>query len=358
MMKLQEVINKYREDLESKTDWKEGTLRNYISRAECFFAYCFGLSLKDAESKGEYLKEKEKVLKTKDYDKIRSLDPNTFQKKINNFTTSYSSSSMGNYLSALTDLYERLDIIGIEKTASKVGLIEKVKDTVDLKHQNINWIRRVDKIMLFRDEIMNVIDYASPLKVKAGLMLGYDVALRTSELLELDVGDVDLETNTISFIPKKKSGKSENMVEPELWIDRSKSMLRKYLDHYKNLINADNLRIMRKRPLFYGSRRGTTMSGSYLIKHMREAIREAIHTNDIPKIDPKEMRYHDFARHIRATNLLRDLDNRLIDVRNRLRHKQMSTTLHYTHLLSAKKKERRARKDKIKVSKEGEIVEA
>jgi integrase/recombinase XerD len=181
------------------------------------------------------------------------------------------------------------------------------KADIDWKQVRLGDVQREYRI-LPEEDIAKIIDTAYKINVKYGLMLqtGYECALRVSELCDLKVEDFNYTECTITVRALKKGYVQSIPISKDLCIN-----LKEYLNKEKP-----------KKYLFetkYGNKWNTVRFTEMFNKVIDEA-------------GPYDIHYHEFARHSRATNLLKaGVD--LYTVNRLLRHKLLETTsvyLHYT----------------------------
>lgn len=167
----------------------------------------------------------------------------------------------------------------------------------------------IDEINILLDiDCKNCFDYRN----KAMLELMYSAGLRVSELLELNVNDIDLNDNVVKVFGK---GSKERIVPIG---DYATIALRKYIDEYricliKKSIITDKLFI---------NNHGREMSRSGFFKLIKKM---AIEKGIKKEISPHTIR-HSFATHL----LEGGADIR--SIQELLGHENMSTTQIYTHV--------------------------
>jgi len=181
------------------------------------------------------------------------------------------------------------------------------KADIDWRQVRLGDVQREYRI-LPEEDITKIIDTAYRINVKYGLMLqtGYECALRVSELCDLKVEDFNYTECTITVRALKKGYVQSIPISKDLCIN-----LKEYLNKEKP-----------KKYLFetkYKNKWNTVRFTEMFNKVVDEA-------------GPYDIHYHEFARHSRATNLLKaGVD--LYTVNRLLRHKLLETTsvyLHYT----------------------------
>lgn len=176
--------------------------------------------------------------------------------------------------------------------------------------------------VLSEDEVRAIIDYAfRAYGEKYGLMLwlGYEAALRVGELLNLRVEQFDPSRSTLIKRPLKREEPCEVPLSRELSAHLAAYIEREGL-HPKDYMFTTKFGRPWRRDIFH--------------RHVFRPIVEALGYSDI--------RYHDFARHSRATNLLRrGVD--IYTVNKILCHRLLETTLKYLHIVRAEELRERLR---------------
>ncbi|QIB75217.1 site-specific integrase [Halogeometricum borinquense] len=152
-----------------------------------------------------------------------------------------------------------------------------------------------------------------------------DFGLRVSELLDLKRYMFDLENEELQL-------PNDIQKQPPTDAEAGDAILE--IDPYDEF---NTIRLLRDyfrendfthREFIFHSRQSETMSRQNLNMMLKDVAEEAeIHPRRIgqPPAEPREIHAHAF-RHSLANYMLRDSDTRLIDVRNRLRHKSVRTT--------------------------------
>lgn len=167
----------------------------------------------------------------------------------------------------------------------------------------------IDEINILLDiDCKNCFDYRN----KAMLELMYSAGLRVSELLELNVNDIDLNDNVVKVFGK---GSKERIVPIG---DYATIALRKYIDEYRICL----------------IKKGTITDKLFLNNHGREMSRSGffklIKKMVIEKGIKKEISPHTI-RHSFATHLLEGGAD-IRSIQELLGHENMSTTQIYTHV--------------------------
>lgn len=155
------------------------------------------------------------------------------------------------------------------------------------------------------------VDTLGGLRDKAMLEVLYATGLRVSELVGLEVGQVNLE---IGYVRTMGKGSKERLVPLG---DTAKAWAQRYLDE-----GRDRFLGCSASPYLFLSRHGTKLSRQYFWRKVRDYSHEAgIHK----KISPHSLR-HSFATHLLAHGA--DLRS----VQMMLGHADISTTEIYTHV--------------------------
>lgn len=169
--------------------------------------------------------------------------------------------------------------------------------------------------------------YDTSLRDELIITLMADLGLRVSELISLNKSHLKLSQGEI-IIPASIQKDFPNNSSPSTAIMRldpqnhfnTKQLIRSYLKSSYYEQYADKY--------LYPSRQSTQMTDHQVRRIIKEIAGEANvkpYLVDGGQADPDEIKSHAF-RHSVANYMLRDKENRLIDVRNRLRHQSISTT--------------------------------
>ena len=145
---------------------------------------------------------------------------------------------------------------------------------------------------------------------KAILELFYSSGLRISELINLEMANVDMDENLIRVMGK---GKKERIVP---FGDIAKNVLNDYINNYRTSINKKNSTYI------FLNNMGNKLSRQYIFRIIKqECIKKGIKKNVSPHT----------LRHTYATHLLKNgADLRIIQ--ELLGHENLATTQIYTHL--------------------------
>ena len=155
------------------------------------------------------------------------------------------------------------------------------------------------------------IDTPGGLRDKAMLEALYATGLRVSELIALQIGQVNLE---VGYLRTMGKGSKERLVPLG---DMAKSWIQNYLAQGRSLFLTRSTS-----PYLFLSRRGTKMSRQYFWRKIKDYARAA---GIRKKISPHTLR-HSFATHL----LERGADLRSVQMM--LGHADISTTEIYTHV--------------------------
>ena len=165
-------------------------------------------------------------------------------------------------------------------------------------------IEDIDKLLDIR--LNNLYDYRN----KAMIELMYGSGLRVSELTNVNVNDLDLDTMIVKVMGK---GKKERIVP---FYPRLRQLLVRYLHHYRELYDIN------KTDALFINQKGSRITPRYIQMILENRANEVgLNIN----VHPHSLR-HSFATHL--------LDNGadLRIVQELLGHENLSTTQLYTHL--------------------------
>lgn len=191
--------------------------------------------------------------------------------------------------------------------------LEKIKDNPLTKFKS----PKLDKslpIVLSLEEVTSLLDIEinTPYDArnKAILELFYSSGLRISELINLEMANVDMDENLIRVMGK---GKKERIVP---FGDIAKNVLNDYINNYRTSINKKNSTYI------FLNNLGNKLSRQYIFRIIKqECIKKGIKKNVSPHT----------LRHTYATHLLKNgADLRIIQ--ELLGHENLATTQIYTHL--------------------------
>lgn len=185
-------------------------------------------------------------------------------------------------------------------------VLKRPLDRVELPHP-----RKVQKLpdLLYPDEVKTLIAHCDNLKHQTGLVLAYATGMRISEVLALQVDDLDGAHDQIKV--RQGKGCKDRYV---IFTEGLKRQLRCYWRQYRP-----------EQYVLYGIRKQFPLSASSL----RRALKAAAVCSGIQK----QVRFHSL-RHAYATHqLLAGMPlNRLQQL---LGHRQIATTLRYTHWVAS-----------------------
>ena len=233
----------------------------------------------------------------KDLLKINDDDVKKYLKAI----SSKSPKSVSHSLSALKSFYnyeERL---------------EKIKDNPLTKFKSPKLDKSLPTVLSL-EEVTSLLDIEinTPYDArnKAILELFYSSGLRISELINLEMANVDMDENLIRVMGK---GKKERIVP---FGDIAKNVLNDYINNYRTSINKKNSTYI------FLNNLGNKLSRQYIFRIIKqECIKKGIKKNVSPHT----------LRHTYATHLLKNgADLRIIQ--ELLGHENLATTQIYTHL--------------------------
>ena len=191
--------------------------------------------------------------------------------------------------------------------------LEKIKDNPLTKFKSPKLEKSLPTVLSL-EEVTSLLDIEinSPYDArnKAILELFYSSGLRISELINLEMANVDMDENLIRVMGK---GKKERIV-PFVYI--AKNVLNDYINNYRTSINKKNSTYI------FLNNLGNKLSRQYIFRIIKqECIKKGIKKNVSPHT----------LRHTYATHLLKNgADLRIIQ--ELLGHENLATTQIYTHL--------------------------
>ena len=281
---MRKYLDRFKDYLSSERNYSRNTLRAYTTDMGEFF---------------RILKEND-VLDTKSDDSaLASLDENAVRFYIARLHKSNMKSSISRKLATVRIFFEFLTKNGYMPNNS-ARLVPTPKNEKKLPN------------FLTVDEVIKLIDtpgFDKPLETRDGAMLElmYSSGLRVSELVGIDLRDIDLESSTIKVLGK---GNKERMVPMG---SKAVSRLRLYLSKRLDLKPKNEA-------LFVNSR-----GGRLTVRSVDRIIRKYALLSGIPKnVSPHVLR-HTFATHLLGGGA----DLRAIQAM--LGHESLSTTQRYTH---------------------------
>ena len=166
------------------------------------------------------------------------------------------------------------------------------------------------------DEVAALLDRIparTPLEVRdrALFEIAYSCGLRAEELVNLDAGDLDFESETVRATGKGSKTRVLPMGEP------AQKALRRYLDTARHTLATQNAE-----PALFLSRRGRRLSASDVRRRLAKWVREAAVAG---RVSPHTLR-HSFATHMLEGGA--DLRS----IQELLGHSSVSTTQIYTRV--------------------------
>lgn len=191
--------------------------------------------------------------------------------------------------------------------------LEKIKDNPLTKFKSPKLDKSLPTVLSL-EEVTSLLDIEinSPYDArnKAILELFYSSGLRISELINLEMANVDMDENLIRVMGK---GKKERIVP---FGNIAKNVLNDYINNYRTSINKKNSTYI------FLNNLGNKLSRQYIFRIIKqECIKKGIKKNVSPHT----------LRHTYATHLLKNgADLRIIQ--ELLGHENLATTQIYTHL--------------------------
>ena len=191
--------------------------------------------------------------------------------------------------------------------------LEKIKDNPLTKFKSPKLDKSLPTVLSL-EEVTSLLDIEinTPYDArnKAILELFYSSGLRISELINLEMANVDMDENLIRVMGK---GKKERIVP---FGDIAKNVLNDYINNYRTSINKKNSTYI------FLNNLGNKLSRQYIFRIIKqECIKKGIKKNVSPHT----------LRHTYATHLLKNgADLRIIQ--ELLGHENLATTQIYTHL--------------------------
>lgn len=281
---MRKYLDRFKDYLSSERNYSRNTLRAYTTDIGEFF---------------RILKEHD-VLDTKSDDSaLANLDENAVRFFVARLHESNTKSSISRKLATVRTFFEFLTKYGYMPNNS-ARLVPTPKNEKKLPN------------FLTVDEVIKLIDTPGsdkPLEARDGAMLElmYSSGLRVSELVGIDIRDIDLESSTLKVLGK---GNKERMVPMG---SKAVSRLRQYLSKRLDLKPKNDA-------LFVNSR-----GGRLTVRSVDRIIRKYALLSGIPKnVSPHVLR-HTFATHLLGGGA----DLRAIQAM--LGHESLSTTQRYTH---------------------------
>jgi site-specific recombinase XerD len=280
-MRKQEIIKKFQDKLTIE-NYSEQTIKNYVSALKLFLEYISKLNVKRVTDK-----------EIQDYLYYCKREKN------------YSFSSMKQVIATIRYLYLKV----FDKPVPEALNINLRKPTVL-------------PTVLSPKEISEILEATDNLKHKTILVLIYSAGLRLSELINLEIGDIDSEAMKIHIRAAK--GKKDRYV---MLSDKALKILRKYYETYKpqkHIIEGQN-------------------GGKYSPKSVQSIFKRALKKAGIRKKATVHTLRHSFATH------LLDEGTDIRYIQELLGHKRLETTQIYTHVSSYSINKIKSPADKLKI---------
>jgi integrase/recombinase XerD len=273
-----ELINEFIEYLSLERNYTQNTILAYKNDLKMLTEYYHGNLLEITPD------DLQKYLKT-----VSNLKSNTIAHKISTFKAFY------NFL-------ER------KKLVEKNPAISVVRPKGQMKLPTYLTIE--EAIKLLDIEVKTSYDARN----KAILELLYSSGLRISELINLEMANIDLDSCLIRVIGK---GRKERIIPLG---DYAIDALKNYIENYRSILNKKN------NTYIFLNNQGTKISRQFIFKIIKlECQKKGIRKN----VSPHTLR-HTFATHL----LKNGADLRIIQ--ELLGHENLSTTQIYTHLTNEK----------------------
>lgn len=281
----------------------------YIKKIEDFENY---LLLEKKYSQNTINSYKNDLLKFKDYfknKKINKINTNDISNFLQKISLDHNDKSLSRIISTLKSFYKYLLIEGFVK--------QNPMDTI----KNPKMVKKLPKI-LTEEEITKLLDF--PLKDsysyrnKAMLELMYSSGLRVTELINLNLSDIDLEDDVVRIFGK---GSKERIIPLG-------SYAVKYLKEYI-IYHRQNLLKKKTNNYLFLSSRGDKMTRQAFFKIVKSIAKKQNIKTDF---SPHTLR-HSFATHL----LKHGADLR--SIQELLGHSDISSTQIYTHITNEKLKE-------------------
>ena len=237
---------------------------------------------------------------------ITTQDIEEYLKYLNN--NKYSITSIARKLTTIKNFHKYL----FQRNIIKKDISESIERPKSIKTlPKIMTVEEVDKLLEI--ECKTVFDYRN----KAMLELLYATGLRISELLNLKIGDIDLENCVVRCVGK---GSKERIVPIGEYV---LFYINKYLQYRDGLLKN------KKSDYLFLNRSGTPLSRFSFFKILKKLLREKNIKKDI---SPHTLR-HSFATH------MLEYGADLRTIQELLGHSDIATTKIYTHISNNKIKE-------------------
>ena len=240
---------------------------------------------------------------------LKNLNNNDLKKYIQNLNKAMTAKSVARNISTLKSFYK---FLLLEKYIDKTPLGNIVMPKIKKDLPKVLSEEEVTKLLNFN--IKDKFDYRN----KAMLELMYSSGLRVSELIDLKVNDIDIETETVRIFGK---GSKERIVPLG---EYAMTAIKEYITYYRPLLIKKN----NSNYLFLSSR-GDKMTRQAFFKILRKIAKEQ---NIKTEFSPHTLR-HSFATHL----LKYGADLR--SIQELLGHSDVSSTQIYTHITNERLKE-------------------
>ncbi len=278
-MLKQEIIEEFRKKLKIE-NYSDQTIRNYVSTLSLFLDYVKNLKIKELTDK-----------EIKNYLYYCKTEKN------------YSFSSMKQVISSIRYLYKKV-------------LNKPVPDALNIELRKPSVLPNV----LSLKEINRILSVTKNLKHKTILLLIYSAGLRLSELINLEISDIDSDSMRIHI--RNAKGKKDRYV---MLSENVLKLLRDYYKAYKP-----------KKYLVEGQN-----GGKYSPKSVQSVFKKALKKAGIKKKASVHTLRHSFATH------LLDEGTDIRYIQELLGHKRLATTQIYTHVSSYSIKKIKSPADKL-----------
>lgn len=219
-----------------------------------------------------------------------------------------STSEIKDYLKHLTDEGKSWSTINLVISACNLLYKETLQQPEKIQSIGRPKLQKILPVVFSEEEIECLLSLIKNIKHKAILMTGYSAGLRSGELCNLKIADID--SSRLRIIVRNAKGHRDREVI------LSKKLL-SYLRYYVKIYAPEVY-------LFNGQNKGNPISRSSLQKIFKNALR----TSGIQKNASVHTLRHSFATHL----MNQGIDIRIIQ--QLLGHKSIKTTLIYCHLTS------------------------
>lgn len=290
-----DLIDEFKKSLSQVKRSSQHTVRNYISDIRAF---------------AEFLRSKKLAKASPTKEELKAVDKYTLREYLGSLHENNRPSSISRKLSSIKAFFRFL---------IKEGYLKK--DPTELI-QSPKLPKKIPKVMDIDliSELLKVPgdEGFSANRDSAMMELLYTSGIRVSELVSIDIADIDLTNGLLKVFGK---GSKERMVPLG---DKAKGVLKKYIDERGRYLSKPGFESQEKAVFLNrsGKRISTRAIGDIIRKHML-----ALHTTC--RISP-----HVF-RHTFATHLL-DAGADLRAIQEMLGHVSLSTTQKYTHVSTKK----------------------